>query len=265
MNPRFGQCRFQRPPGRYRSGSLPPLLLLQSRSRGAFSSDRINQPTSASEPMFGQSSRQGTPLLQFITVCALLLSLVLSPISWGASLSDQRWDPLLKRYAEIYVPEYEWRWVKAQAWQESMFDPAAVSPAGAVGLMQIMPGTGREMARRTGVRGPLTSPLVNVHYGTAYLRRMLDFWTTPRPPLARLDLAFASYNAGAGHILNAQRLAGGALLWEEIQLELPNVTGHHSKETRTYVRRIHRWKKELDDESDVAMGSADVHGACGAD
>lgn len=171
---------------------------------------------------------------------------VLSPISWAGSLKDTTWDPLLRRYAEIHVRDYHWHWVKAQAFQESRFDPAAVSPVGATGLMQIMPATGRELARQTGVEGPLTSPAVNVLYGTFYLRRMLSIWSTPRPPIARLELAFASYNAGAGHIIKAQTLANGALLWDDIQVALPQVTGRHSEETRTYVRRIHRWKEELD-------------------
>lgn len=164
----------------------------------------------------------------------------------AASLESERWDYLFRTYAEIHVPEYDWLWVKAQSWQESRFDPAAVSPVGATGLMQIMPMTGRDLAKRTGVRGPLTSPAINVLYGTTYLRWMIDVWKWPRPPLARLDLAFACYNAGCGHILKAQRLAGNALLWEDIRVELPNVTGHHSRETIDYVMKIHRWKEDLD-------------------
>lgn len=112
--------------------------------------------------------------------------------------------------------------------------------------MQVMPGTGRDLARLTGVRGPLTSPSLSVLYGTVYLRRMLRVWVTPRPPEARLELALASYNAGAGHIIQAQRLADGALLWEDIKVQLTNVTGHHSAETINYVRLIGQWKEDLD-------------------
>lgn len=146
------------------------------------------------------------------------------------------------------MPEYDWLWVKAQAYQESRFNPVAVSPVGAVGLMQIMPGTGREMAHRTGVDGPLTSPLVNVLYGTAYDRRMLDIWSSPRSPEERLELAHASYNAGAGHIIKAQRLAGGHLQWATIRLCLHRVTGRHAEETLNYVRLINKWYHQLKEE-----------------
>lgn len=108
-----------------------------------------------------------------------------------------------------------------------------------------MPGTGREQAVRTGVKGPLTSPSVNVIYGTDYLRRMLNIWSSPRKSNERLELAHASYNAGAGHIIKAQRLAGGHLLWSCISLYLEQVTGHHSNETRHYVVVIKEWYYKL--------------------
>jgi len=116
---------------------------------------------------------------------------------------------------------------------------------GATGVMQIMPRTGAEIARQTGVRGPLTSPVISVFYGAFYMRRQLNIWSSPRPQLARLELAWASYNAGAGHIIKAQKLAGGHLLWCGIAPHLHRVTGRHAQETITYVRRIHRWYSEL--------------------
>jgi membrane-bound lytic murein transglycosylase F len=177
----------------------------------------------------------------------LLLCLALSPTSWGASLRDTTWDSLFQRYGELYLPEYHWHWIKAQSWQESRFKPNAVSPVGATGLMQIMPGTGRDLARKTGVRGPLTSPSVSVLYGAVYMRSRIRVWTSPRPPVARLELALASYNAGAGHIISAQRHADGALLWEDIAPHLHKVTGHHSRETLGYVRLIKQWKEDIDE------------------
>ena len=107
--------------------------------------------------------------------------------------------------------------------------------------MQIMPKTGLELARQTGAAGPLTSPALNALYGAFYMRRMLNIWHSPRPAKARLELAWASYNAGAGHIIKAQRLCGDAALWGEMAPCLVQVTGRHSRETITYVQRIHRW------------------------
>ena len=84
--------------------------------------------------------------------------------------------------------------VLAVARQESLFDPAARSPAGALGLMQLMPGTAQSMARELGEpfsRGRLIrDPSFNVRLGAFYLGQQL----------ARFDnepvLALAAYNAG---------------------------------------------------------------------
>jgi soluble lytic murein transglycosylase-like protein len=77
--------------------------------------------------------------------------------------------------------------------QESIFNAEIVSRAGAVGLMQIMPSTGEEIARLLGERfcvDSLTVPSVNIRYGTFYLRRLLDQFS------GNEVLALASYNGG---------------------------------------------------------------------
>lgn len=76
------------------------------------------------------------------------------------------------------------RLVEAVARVESGLDPRAVSPAGAVGLMQLMPETARAM----GARDPL-DPEQNVEAGARYLRELLDRF-------GDLSLALAAYNAG---------------------------------------------------------------------
>lgn len=78
--------------------------------------------------------------------------------------------------------------------QESLFEAEIESYAGAIGLMQIMPGTGRQLAREHGVRGFRTSDLrepgLNLRLGTGYLRELLDRFD------GRLTFALAAYNAG---------------------------------------------------------------------
>ncbi|HEX7091148.1 MAG TPA: transglycosylase SLT domain-containing protein [Longimicrobiales bacterium] len=78
--------------------------------------------------------------------------------------------------------------------QESMFNPAIASPAGAIGLMQIMPATGRALARRTDLgrfdAGLLERPEVNLHLGTAYFADLIERFGN------RLTAALAAYNAG---------------------------------------------------------------------
>ncbi len=82
--------------------------------------------------------------------------------------------------------------------QESEFDPGAVSPSGAIGLMQVMPATGRELGRRLRMR-PVTrralhNPSVNVAIGAYFLARLLE------SRQGRVEEALAAYNAGPSRI-----------------------------------------------------------------
>jgi len=82
--------------------------------------------------------------------------------------------------------------------QESRFDKRAVSHAGARGLMQLMPGTASETARKLGIshqKSWLTSrPTHNVRLGSTYLKQMLDRYN------GNLAMAAAAYNAGPGRV-----------------------------------------------------------------
>lgn len=100
--------------------------------------------------------------------------------------------------------------VDAVAWQESRYNPRARSSAGAIGVMQLMPGT----ARQLGVRNP-HDVQQNVTGGTAYLREQLERFGNNVP------LALAAYNAGPGAVLKY----GG----------IPPY-----RETQNYVRQIMR-------------------------
>jgi hypothetical protein len=95
--------------------------------------------------------------------------------------------------------------VLAVIYVESRYHAYSVSPVGAMGLMQILPTTGEELAAREGVvwRGPQTlfDPVVNVRLGVTYLRELTDrYESTP--------MALAAYNWGPGHI--DRRLRRGA-------------------------------------------------------
>lgn len=91
--------------------------------------------------------------------------------------------------------------LKALIATESGFDARAISPKGAVGLMQVMPATAERYGvtgdSRTPVGKKLADPRTNINTGTRYLRYLLDLFP------GRLELALAAYNAGEGAVQRA--------------------------------------------------------------
>ncbi len=112
--------------------------------------------------------------------------------------------------------------------EESRYRPAVVSWAGARGLMQIMPSTGRDIAARKGADfevGDLFDPEINIRFGAFYLRAMLDMFG------GDLDRALAAYNAGPG---NVQRWVGSSLASDERGFPVAITF----VETREYITRV---------------------------
>lgn len=177
-------------------------------------------------------------LLRWLSIWVVVCSLLLSCTPLYSEYSSS-YDSYFKKYSSRYLAEYDWRWLKAQGIQESRLDAEAVSKAGAVGIMQIMPGTWADETERLGITASRTNPKVNILVGASYMKRMVRFWKAPRTQMQRLELAQASYNAGAGNILAAQVLAGGDSEWRQVQSYLEDVTGKaNSYETIRYVQKI---------------------------
>lgn len=123
-------------------------------------------------------------------------------------------DELLKKYATEL--NWDWRLLAAQAFQESRFKPNARSWAGATGLLQLMPRTAREY----GVHDAL-NPEENVQGAVRFLKWLTGRWSARIPNEAeRLKFILASYNTGAGHVEDAQRLTekygGDPLRWDDV-------------------------------------------------
>jgi len=103
-------------------------------------------------------------------------------------------------YPYMTVPESEsanWTMIHAIARQESQFDRAIVSHAGARGLMQLMPATAREQAGKVGLAydmGSLFDPQYNVTLGSSYFSRLMTYYRGSYP------LAIAAYNGGMGNV-----------------------------------------------------------------
>lgn len=170
----------------------------------------------------------------------------MAPAYSSASSFPDRYDRDIEQAAERYLPSIDWRLLKAQFYQESRLDPAAVSPVGAAGVAQFMPGTWLEVSRALGLEGVsphMAGPAIEA--GAYYMARLRSGWSAPRPEADRHSLALASYNAGFGSLLAAQRRCGGTNLYREISPCLPAVTGEYSRETLTYVRRIWRYWTEM--------------------
>ena len=92
----------------------------------------------------------------------------------------------------------------AQGYQESRLDQAAKSPVGAIGVMQVMPATGKELNV-----GDIHQIDPNIHAGVKYVRFMLDkyYGNEPMDALNKGLFTFASYNAGPGRIAQLRRIA----------------------------------------------------------
>jgi soluble lytic murein transglycosylase len=115
--------------------------------------------------------------------------------------------------------------VTAVVFEESRFDPAVRSKVGAVGLMQVMPETGKWVALKQGrsfSQADLVKPDVNVDMGTWYLSFLLKKY-------GKVDLALAAYNGG---LMNVDRWMSSGQAAETTVRQIPY------KETRDFVVKV---------------------------
>jgi soluble lytic murein transglycosylase len=147
------------------------------------------------------------------------------------------WDDLDIRYPILFLSDVRQAaannhidpaYILAIIRTESLFQPSARSSAGARGLMQLMPGTARRLARALGRPSPraaqLNDPALNIKLGSRYLRDMLQDWA------GNIALATASYNAGPHKV--AQWLPPDAM---PADIWIANIT---YTETRKYVKNV---------------------------
>lgn len=108
--------------------------------------------------------------------------------------------------------------IEALVWQESRWRPNAVSPVGARGLAQLMPGTARDLGVDPG------DPLANLEGGARYLREQIDRFD------GDLEKALAAYNAGPGRVIRA----GGIPKIRETRIYVASVMGRLSDHSRSF-------------------------------
>jgi len=166
--------------------------------------------------------------VRILVVASALLLVVAGAAAWIVDAQPDwylrtryplEYEQVIRAYAE--ERHLDPTLVAAVIYAESRFDPNVVSDAGAVGLMQVLPETGRFIARSTGgtgfVAADLRDPDLNVRYGTwllDYLRRRYD---------GDVETALAAYHAGPANV-DEWRRTGSGIQFPETQAYVDEVT-----------------------------------------
>jgi len=156
----------------------------------------------------------------------------------SAAKIPEKFDGYIVEACDRYLVDIDCDWYKALLYTESLLQPGVTSYVGAMGVAQIMPGTWDENAPRVKGASDPYEARSSIRVGAFFLNRMINFWDDRRPGIQRMFLGMASYNAGPGHILRAQKACDNARNWKTIKSCLVKITGRHSKETLNYVDRI---------------------------
>ncbi len=124
----------------------------------------------------------------------------------AATEAEQKKFAALGKLFQTYAKQYDLDdlLMAAQGYQESRLDQSAKSQVGAIGVMQVMPATGKELAV-----GDITQTEPNIHAGIKYIRFMIDryYKDEPMDQLNKTLMALASYNAGPGRVRQLRREA----------------------------------------------------------
>ncbi len=166
------------------------------------------------------------------------------------------YDDLFRRYSA--TAGFDWRLLAAQCYQESGFDPEAVSSMGALGLMQLMPSTADALGVPEEKR---FDPEQNIAAAARYIKRVSQSFSDIKDAGERIRFTLAAYNGGVGHVQDAQALARKAgrdhqhwddvahyilLLSEPRYYRDPDIRYGYMRgsETEAYVRLImERWQQ----------------------
>jgi membrane-bound lytic murein transglycosylase MltF len=175
----------------------------------------------------------------------VLLQKYLKSTKWAKEATSeeglQKFDrtvAFFRQYGDRY--DMDFLLMMAQGYQESQLSQEAKSPVGAIGVMQVMPATGKDMAV-----GDITQIESTIHAGVKYLRFMMDQFYA-NEPMSRINkglFTFASYNAGPGRMQQLRALAAKRGLdpnvwFNNVELIAAEKIG---RETVTYVANIYKY------------------------
>jgi membrane-bound lytic murein transglycosylase MltF len=143
-----------------------------------------------------------------------------------------------RKYGDKYALDYVL--MIAQGYQESRLDQNAKRPVGAIGVMQVMPATGKDMKV-----GDITKLEPNIHAGVKYIRFMMNqfYADEPMDPLNKGLITFASYNAGPGRVSQLRKEAAKRGLdpnkwFNNVEVIAAEKVG---RETVQYVSNIYKY------------------------
>ena len=154
---------------------------------------------------------------------------------------NDKFDDSFRKWNAYYTPELPWYWLKSQAYIESALNPSAESPVGAKGIAQFMDYTWKDMQKQLELTATQYNADAAIQAQAYYMRQLRSTWDRYNRSECEIhNLALASYNAGTGNILKAQKESGGEKYWRDINPHLYKVTGHHHRETIGYVERFWR-------------------------
>ena len=170
------------------------------------------------------------PLIMALILCVAILIGFVTDAIWSYVEKEQHpinYEEIVSRYSEKYNVPKDLLFAVIKV--ESDFDPQAMSSAGALGLMQMMPKTFEELTTKHLCENlpfeSLTDPEVSIRYGTyylAYLYRYFDYnWHN----------AIAAYNGGLGNVSRWLKSS------ENVD-ENGNLVRFEYKETRSYVHKV---------------------------
>ncbi len=178
------------------------------------------------------------------------------------------YDDLFRRHSS--TAGWDWRLLAAQCYQESGFDPQAVSSMGALGLMQLLPSTADLMGVPSDKR---FDPEQNIAAAARYIRKVSQSFADIKDADERIRFTLAAYNGGVGHIQDAQTLARkngrDHQVWQEVAPYIlllaqpryyrdPDVLHGYMRgsETEAYVRLImERWNQYRSSARSFSNGS----------
>ena len=152
-----------------------------------------------------------------------------------------KFDRHFKKNTKHYFgPGVDWHWFKAQGIAESGLNPKAKSAVGAIGIMQIMPSTYKEILLKKPNLGKIEEPRWNIAAAIYYNRQLYKRWKKKDISVdERMNFTFASYNAGFNRVLKARKKLRNK------KNEAPEAINNWDKvspftppETRQYIRRI---------------------------